>query len=164
MKEVGFFTLDEDETDKEDTVIDKKVSSEEDLPFDKDNFRRRIKRARTKKGMSQSQLAKALGITSVSLSQIESGLRIPRLAVFSKIVNILGISADSLLNDNPTYGQNVLSNSAFKAMQNLRLDDKLAIEQLIHSLASLPNTEGTEQNTDVKSEPIEEEEKFLGDD
>ncbi|OHA89935.1 MAG: DNA-binding protein [Candidatus Zambryskibacteria bacterium RIFCSPLOWO2_01_FULL_48_25] len=56
-----------------------------------------LKRIRTKKGMSQGDIARALEVHRAYISGIENGKRNPTLATIQKLADALGVSADELL-------------------------------------------------------------------
>jgi transcriptional regulator with XRE-family HTH domain len=56
-----------------------------------------LKRIRTKKGMSQGDISRALEVHRAYISGIESGKRNPTLATIKKLADALGVSADELL-------------------------------------------------------------------
>lgn len=56
-----------------------------------------LKRIRTKKKMSQGDIARALEVHRAYISGIESGKRNPTLATIEKLAEALGVSADKLL-------------------------------------------------------------------
>lgn len=56
-----------------------------------------LKRIRTKKKMSQGDIARALEGHRAYVSGIETGKRNPTLATIEKLANALGISASELL-------------------------------------------------------------------
>ena len=56
-----------------------------------------LKRIRTKKGMSQGDIARALEVHRAYISGIENGKRNPTLATIKKLADALGVSADALL-------------------------------------------------------------------
>ena len=56
-----------------------------------------MKRIRTKKNMSQGDIARALGVDRGYISNIESGKKNLTLATIQKLANALGVSADELL-------------------------------------------------------------------
>lgn len=56
-----------------------------------------LKRIRTKKKMSQGDIARALEVHRAYISGIESGKRNPTLATIQKLADALGVSADELL-------------------------------------------------------------------
>lgn len=56
-------------------------------------FGARLKEARTKKGLSQRELARASGYDQVSLSRVENGDIIPRVDTVVKIAKVLDLDA-----------------------------------------------------------------------
>lgn len=56
-----------------------------------------MKRIRTKKNMSQGDIARALGVDRGYISNIESGKKNLTLATIQKLANALGVSPDELL-------------------------------------------------------------------
>lgn len=54
------------------------------------NIGRNIKTARTIKKMNQSELAQSINISNSSISQYESGEKIPSLSVITAISNVTG--------------------------------------------------------------------------
>lgn len=60
---------------------------------------KRIKIFRNQKGLSQSELAEKIGVSQNTVSQWETGERIPNVLILKKLTKILGCSADSLLED-----------------------------------------------------------------
>lgn len=56
-----------------------------------------LKRIRTKNGMSQGDIARALKVHRAYISGIENGKRNPTLATIKKLSDALGVSADELL-------------------------------------------------------------------
>lgn len=56
-----------------------------------------LKRIRTKKKMSQGDIARALEVHRAYISGIESGKRNPTIATIQRLADALGISADELL-------------------------------------------------------------------
>lgn len=60
------------------------------------NFAANFKRARTKLGITQMELAERLGIDQKSVSEYETG-RLPRIAKIPIIARTLNISIDELI-------------------------------------------------------------------
>ncbi len=60
-------------------------------------FGQTFKRIRTKKKMSQGDIARALEVHRAYISGIESGKRNPTLATIKKLADALKVSADELL-------------------------------------------------------------------
>ena len=56
-----------------------------------------IKRIRTRKKMSQGDIARALEVDRGYISNIENGKKNPTLATIKKLADALGISANELL-------------------------------------------------------------------
>lgn len=56
----------------------------------------KLKVLRVKKGMSQSDLAKALGTTQMTVSAWETGRSTPRPPMMQKIADYFGVSKDEL--------------------------------------------------------------------
>lgn len=57
----------------------------------------RIKELRKKRHMSQEELGKLLGVTKVSVSGYEKGIRVPSMEVLEKMLEVFNISADYLI-------------------------------------------------------------------
>lgn len=57
----------------------------------------RIKMLRTENHISQSQLAKALGVSQKAVSLWESGDRVPSATAIASLTKYFGVSADYLL-------------------------------------------------------------------
>lgn len=62
-----------------------------------EKFGQNMKRIRTKKKMSQGDIARALEVDRGYISNIENGKKNPTLATVARIANALGIPADELL-------------------------------------------------------------------
>ena len=56
-----------------------------------------LKRIRTKKGMSQGDIARALEVHRAYISGVENGKRNPTIATIQKLADALKVSADELL-------------------------------------------------------------------
>ena len=56
-----------------------------------------IKRIRTKKGMTQGDIVRALDLDRGYVSSLENGKRNPTLAMIEKIAGALGVSSNELL-------------------------------------------------------------------
>jgi len=61
------------------------------------NFTEKLKDARTEKGLSQQQVAEAIGVTRSAYSNYEQGIREPDLNTLKKICMFFNISSDYLL-------------------------------------------------------------------
>lgn len=67
--------------------------------MDKVSLGNKIKEARLSKGVTQQELSRAADINEMYLSEIERGIKMPSLIVFTKLVVALDISADYVLRD-----------------------------------------------------------------
>ncbi len=56
-----------------------------------------LKRIRTKKGISQGDIARALGVGRGFISTIENGKTNPTLATIAKLAKAIGVSSNALL-------------------------------------------------------------------
>ena len=52
---------------------------------------------RRRRGMSQQELALALGVSKQTISNWEVGRKVPRMKVVEKIANVFGVSRNSIL-------------------------------------------------------------------
>ena len=59
----------------------------------------RIQQFREARGLTQEELAAQAGISIKHISVLERGLKIPRLATFLKIGEVLGVTPNDLLSD-----------------------------------------------------------------
>ena len=67
--------------------------------MDMNKVGKRIQETRQRKGMTQSELARELGMTAKYISNIECGGKHPTLETFVEIANALQIDANTLLAD-----------------------------------------------------------------
>lgn len=58
---------------------------------------RRIRRARLRAGISQQEVADAIGVGVTSVSRWEVGTRVPSAVRLAKLARVLGVSVDFLL-------------------------------------------------------------------
>lgn len=59
-------------------------------------FGKRLRKARTERGLSSSQLADKLGLNRSAIAQYEAGRSLPSVTVLQKIARLLGITTDRL--------------------------------------------------------------------
>lgn len=81
---------------------------------DKDFIAEKIKTARKKAKLKQSELAEKIGISEKHLSKIETGKNFPALDNFLKIVEILNLNLDD-------FGINVSSGTSKEKEQLLKI-------------------------------------------
>jgi transcriptional regulator with XRE-family HTH domain len=92
----------------------------------------RIKARREELGLTQLQLAQALGVTPQHISIIEKDKRSPSLESLAKLAQELGVTTDFLI----TGKQTILTDciSAVKADDTLSLENKNALVCIIKAL------------------------------
>ena len=61
-----------------------------------ETFDNRIKELRAMRNMSQTKLAKQINVTSASISQYESGKRLPTLNIAISLADVFQVSLDDL--------------------------------------------------------------------
>ena len=57
----------------------------------------RIKELRKEKGMTQKELANAMGVTASMIGQYETGIRIPKYETLERVAKALSISVETLM-------------------------------------------------------------------
>lgn len=57
----------------------------------------RIKKARLMKGVTQSELAKEIGVSSVTVSKWENGLMSPTVTRLKTVADVLGVRVEELI-------------------------------------------------------------------
>ena len=92
----------------------------------------RIKGKREELGLTQLQLAQALGVTPQHISVIEQNKRAPSLDLLAKLAHELGVTTDYLITGKGSVVSDV--GSMIKADDTLSLDTKRALLILIGQL------------------------------
>lgn len=96
------------------------------MDFSMDKFSYRLTVLLDENNMTQTQLAKKIGTSNVTICRYLTGERVPRLDVVTKIADVFNVSLDYLLG---------LSND--KNIQNSNENSDLNIDMIIKSLYSL---------------------------
>lgn len=91
----------------------------------------RIREARKTKSITQEQLAEKIGVTSVYISEIERGNKMPSIPVLISIVEALDISADYLLRDNISSGKPYIYNEFTEKLDKLTPKQRKAALDLL---------------------------------
>ena len=97
------------------------------------SFSERLKKARTQKGFSKSELAEEIGVHYSQIGRYENKGAIPSGDVLQKITNILEVSADYLLNGTTeTLADNTLTDkellNQFKTIEQFSTEDKNVVK------------------------------------
>ncbi|MDF1594426.1 MAG: helix-turn-helix domain-containing protein [Desulfobacterales bacterium] len=77
----------------------------------------RLKKLRTKRGLSQTELARLVGVTPSTISQIESNQIYPSLPALFKIAEVLSVEVGSFFQESPT----LTGQAVFKAADALEI-------------------------------------------
>ncbi len=99
-------------------------------------FAQRLKKARTDKGLSQTDLAKLVGIHYTQIGRYEKKGAQPSADILSKLANSLGVSSDFLTNGtSDDLAENSLTDkellNQFKAIEKMPEQDKDVVKTLI---------------------------------
>lgn len=98
------------------------------------SFCNRLREARKGSGMTQSQMADALGIAKSTLSGYENGTSEPSINMIGEIIKLLGVDANYLWQDSADFTVSV-SFDEMKLIENYRsLDDhsKSIVDFVLH--------------------------------
>ena len=105
------------------------------MDFSMDKFSYRLTVLLDENNMTQTQLAKKIGTSNVTICRYLTGERVPRLDVVTKIANVFNVSLDYLLG---------LSND--ENIQNSNENSDLNIDMVIKSLYSLDDNSHLSKN------------------
>ncbi len=92
---------------------------------------RRIREYREKAGYSQEDVAEKIGLSVTGVSNIERGRNYPKMDVFIKIANVLGVSADLLLYDVIDASQTAKESELSQMLQNVTDNKRKQICRMI---------------------------------
>lgn len=95
----------------------------------------RIKAAREQAHITQSELAKIIGLSTHYVSAIERGIKTPKLETFVAIAKALGISADWLLQSELGTTVNILVSDVSATMSKLPKDTQIRILRAIRAFS-----------------------------
>ena len=110
-------------------------------------FGKRLFTLRKARGLTQSQLAEALGTTQRVISYYETDAELPPSAVIIPLARVLEVSTDELLGLRPakSNGNNSVEKQRlwkrFQKMEALPTKDQRAVIRLINSLAGTAHAE-----------------------
>lgn len=99
--------------------------------MDKHILGARICTARKAKKLTQEALAEKVDISLAYMGEIERGKKYPSMNVFVKIVEVLDVSADSLLRDKLETGKVHVFNEITRKMEPLKPKHVNAISEII---------------------------------
>lgn len=96
----------------------------------------RIQQARRNRGMTQEQLAEAVGLTPAHISVIERGAKPTKITNFVAIANTLGVSADELLVDVLDHTAKLESTQIYDEISALPLKQQHLVLKILRTLVS----------------------------
>ena len=99
--------------------------------MEKTDLGKRIREARSKKGYTQQVLANEAGIGLMYLGEIERGIKMPSLSIFIKIVEALDISADYILRDELTSGEEYIFDELTSKLMPLSPKQRKAVVEIL---------------------------------
>lgn len=108
------------------------------MNFDMENFSRRLSTLLDENNMTQTQLAKEVGTSNVTICRYITGERTPRIDVLTKIANVFNVSLDYLLGftkefENTENSQNTLNYNiemTIRQIYDIDSKTKLSIKQI----------------------------------
>ena len=90
-----------------------------------ENYGTMIKNLRTKKGLTQNQVAEALGVTPGYISNVENNRTAMSLRILTYYARLVGCSLDSLVGElEPEYSETALDRELYKAIIALDIGTK----------------------------------------
>ena len=97
---------------------------------------KRIRIAREYAGITQEELAARLEMSPTHISVLERGVKPPKLESFIRIANVLGVSADTLLQDVVVNSRQGASNNLAEAIMSLPEHDREMIIACIRAAST----------------------------
>ena len=94
---------------------------------------RRIKAAREKRQLTQEQLAELVDLSTMHVSVIERGVKLPKLETLINIANILDVSTDVLLQDVINNRAEIFSSEASTLINQLPREDQRRVLAALRS-------------------------------
>ena len=101
---------------------------------------KRIKSARKAKGLTQKQLAEAVGVVTGTIQQYELGKRQPRIEQIEKIAEILGVSLSDLIGFSEFLEDSQRAHIKNKIVDTAEVFSKLSLSEQVQLISSLSLT------------------------
>lgn len=99
--------------------------------MDKATLGKRIREARRNKGYTQQALATKAGIGEMYMGEIERGVKMPSMNIFIKIVEALDVSADLILRDEVTSGQQFIYNEITERLKGITPKQRKTVADIL---------------------------------
>lgn len=101
--------------------------------MDKTALGKRIREARLTKGYTQHTLAAKAGIGVMYMGEIERGVKMPSINILIKIIETLDVSADYILRDELTSGQEYIYDEITEKLKNLTPRQRKAAADILNA-------------------------------
>lgn len=98
------------------------------------DFKDMLKYFRERKGLSQSQLAKYIGVSSSTISMYETGRREPDFEVEERIADFFNVDLNTLRGKDPEAAGIFLSQFEISIIENYRIADPVTKDVIIRLL------------------------------
>lgn len=95
-----------------------------------------IKKARLSKSWKQDELAEKTDLSIAYIGMIERGEKIPKLETFIRIINVLGVSADEMLEEVINTGYKVRMSKYIDKLDKLSGEDRRKILDIMEIMMS----------------------------
>lgn len=102
--------------------------------MDQRSIGRLMQQYREKAGLSQEQLAEAVGLSAIFISFIERGVKKPSLDKFVEIVNVLNITADQLLVGVLKNGYKIRASKLTEILDTLPPDEQNRVLSVVEAM------------------------------
>lgn len=116
-------------------------------------FGHRLRTYRKEKGLTIEKLAEQVGLSPNYLGDVERGKKLPSMATFIRLVNVLDISADELLKDEVNRADYLVDAEISSRLAGLTPRRRTAVLNILNRiLEELPNLNG-KRNRMTPSKP-----------
>lgn len=106
---------------------------------------RRIQEVRKSRGLTQSELAQMIDLSTKYISNIECGFKTPTLHTFVAIANVLQCDANTLLGDVLDVSTGQESNHVSKRLSSLPVEEQRRILQVVEVMVAQADSNGPMQ-------------------
>ncbi len=101
----------------------------------------RIRNIRIEKGISQEELAFRINTSAAYVSNIERGIKKPSLMKLIDISDVLHITVNDLIYDNPDFINKYYDDELFKILSACELEKQEIVKNSIKDIIQLFNTQ-----------------------
>jgi transcriptional regulator with XRE-family HTH domain len=105
-------------------------------------FSKKLKELRKNKGLSQDDLAIAIGVHKSHVSRYERGLALPSIEVADKIATTLQVGIEELISDNAPVSSDRELSSLFEKVASLDEQKKSIVKELLSAFIFKTEVQG----------------------